>query len=171
MMLRLAFPLIAMMLLTQAPSALAGPDVPPPPGDVSGFDQGGPAPGGPHGPGREMRAIYDKLSPAGRDILKQHHQAMRAQMERDHPAIKAAHDHVLAAMATDPLDREALRRAFAEENSARDLIEQHRQEAQLALLGKLSAADRKIMADSLMGLRERIRDRFERYRERRDQRR
>jgi hypothetical protein len=90
-----------------------------------------------------------KFSPAGRQIMDAEMKAGRDKMESSHAARKAARDKVRAAMMAEPYAANVLRSAFEAERSLAGAQMTEHQEHMLSIMGKLSAADRKVFADSM----------------------
>ena len=94
--------------------------------------------------------MMSKLSPEGRDILRQ---AMaEGPIAVNRAAIDAARKKMLDILAADRLDVAALRSAMSEERAITARQQETHQESMLAAFQKLSAADRKAFADSMRGM-------------------
>ncbi len=150
-MARLAAALLAVAMA--APAAAQGSPPPPPPRPEAGPDAGH---AGVPGIGR-MRGALDALSPEGRAIVRA---AMRDSYDpAARAAIEAARARVLQLIAAEPLDLRALERAMADEGAAVQRHNKRRQERFLAALQRLSAADRKALAEAGLRARERFEER------------
>ncbi|WP_448580364.1 hypothetical protein [Thermaurantiacus sp.] len=96
---------------------------------------------------------FGNVSPEGRAMLLD---ALRANQEADRLALRKARDEVNRLIAADRLDLAAVRRAMAEERKLVSDQQARRQEAMLAVLPKLSEADRKAFAEAAMRGRENV---------------
>ncbi len=107
-----------------------------------------------NGPGMDgmpmMGGMMSKLSPEGRDILRQ---AMaEGPREVNRAAVDAARKKMLDILAADRLDVGALRSAMSEERAIAARQQESHQASMLAAFQKLSAADRKAFAESMRGM-------------------
>lgn len=161
---RLPSLLLAAASLTLIASPLVAQPMPggdmPPPGAPDG------PPGGPGGK-QGMRAVLDKLSPEGRRIVEQSFKDGMADREADQQTRKAARDKVRAAMTTEPFNASALRTAFEEERAIAQAHMKAHHERVVTQMAKLSAADRKVMAEALGSMESRFDKMRERWKERR----
>lgn len=97
------------------------------------------------------------LSPEGRAILRE---AMRdARDPETRAAIEAARARVLQIIAADRLDVRALERAMGEEREAVRRQQERQQARFLETIQRMSAADRKVLADAGLKARERLEQR------------
>ncbi len=100
-----------------------------------------------HGGMPMMGGMFGKLSPEGRDTMRQ---AMAGgPREVDRAAVDAARKKMLDVLAADRLDVAALRSAMAEERAVAARQQETHQAAMLAAFQKLSVTDRKAFADSM----------------------
>ena len=133
-------------------------DAPPPPGMEEG-------PGGPGG----MRSAdrFDGMSVEGKKLLANDMIDGREKSKGFREARQAAREKVRAAMLAEPFNANALRDAFeAERKLASDQMKQHH-EQMAATIAKLSPADRKIFAQGMGRMEDRMKRGGERWKERR----
>jgi Heavy-metal resistance len=105
------------------------------------------APEGP--PPRPMQALLSKLSPEGRAILQAEMEGSKADRQTKGQARRAARDKIRTAMLTEPYNAGALRSAFEEERKLAAEQQKLQHENMVNVLGKLSSADRRLFADSM----------------------
>jgi uncharacterized membrane protein len=103
---------------------------------------------------REMMA---KLSPEGRKILMEDMQSGKNKLEASMSTRKAARDKIRAAMVAEPFNAAALSTAFAEERALAATHQKDHHDHMVSMMGKLSAADRKIFAESMGNMEMRLR--------------
>jgi uncharacterized membrane protein len=114
------------------------------------------------------RDIIGKLSPEGQRIVAEHVRAERQDNADNRARLQAARDRIVNTMAAEPFAADALRKAFADERSISATHQQRRHEATVAMLNRLSPADRKLVAADVSRMMqmgrmwgERIRNRME----------
>jgi uncharacterized membrane protein len=127
------------LLSVCALSTSAFAQIPPPPQDQPHEREGH------RGQRAEMMA---KLSPEGRKIIIADMQTGKAKLEASMASRKAARDKIRAAMIAEPFNAATLSTAFAEERALAATHQKDRNDHMIGMLGKLSAADRKIFAES-----------------------
>jgi uncharacterized membrane protein len=107
----------------------------------------------PDGMGRKM---LEGMSLEGRQIIAVELIDGREKMKAGHDARKAARDKVRAAMIAEPYNANALRSAFEEERKLASDQQKNHHEHMTNVIGKLSAADRKIFAQSIRNMEQRM---------------
>ncbi|MCS6986301.1 MAG: hypothetical protein NZM40_02530 [Sphingomonadaceae bacterium] len=112
-------------------------------------------------PSRLGKGPLAGVSAEGRALIAQ---ALRPGDPRELEALKAARDEVGRLMAAEPLDVAALRRAMAHERRLVAAMHERRQEALLAVLPRLSVADRRAFAQAARRGRDRLEARAEAWR-------
>ena len=107
--------------------------------------------------GARMRDVLMSLSPQGQMVFRKEWLGTEREVAPARKsAIWAAEDNVLAAMAAEPFNPDALRRAYADQRSVMMNNQRERQEHLVEVLKKLSPADRRIMVTQLRTLRKRV---------------
>ena len=106
--------------------------------------------------GGRMRDVLMSLSPQGQMVFRKEWLGTeREEAPSRKSAASAAEDNVLAAMAAEPFNPDALRRAYADQRNVTMNNQRERQEHLVEVLKKLSPADRRIMVNQLRALRKR----------------
>ncbi len=106
--------------------------------------------------GAQMRDVLSQLSPQGQMIFR--NEWLRLEHEagpRRKAASRAVEDGVFAAMAAEPFNPDALRRAYADQRSVIIANQRDRTDRLVDVLRRLSPADRHVMVMQLRALRER----------------
>ncbi len=101
--------------------------------------------------------MMSKLSAEGRKILEADMQDGKNKMESNMSSRKAARDKIRAAMLAEPYNAAALSTAFAEERALAGAQQKQHHDHMTSIMGKLSAADRKIFAESTHNMEMRMR--------------
>ncbi len=115
-----------------------------------------PPPAGPDMRQRHKDDLLTKLSPEGRKIMEAEMSAGRQRMQASHEARKAVRDKVRAAMTAEPFSASTLSAAFAGERKlAQEQMANHHAHM-VGVIGRLSSADRKIFADSMGQMEQRM---------------
>jgi uncharacterized membrane protein len=140
-------------LLGAAVLPAAAQDMPPP---APGFGNSG-RPGG-------LRGTMSQLSPEGRQALKQAMQSLRGDGTREQ--IQAARQQQLEILGAETFDAAAMQRAQMAERNLVAGQQQRRQAALLAAYARMSAADRRVLAQAANQGRALVQNRLERFRDR-----
>jgi uncharacterized membrane protein len=115
--------------------------------------------------GLRLRDVMMKLSPEGRKIMMDSMRAQPDLMKENREKQRINHDRILAIINADKFDAGALKKAFAEERNLNEAAQQNRQDALVSTLSKLSDADRKIVATSMMEMRDKMQERAGKWRD------
>ncbi|MDT7934548.1 MAG: periplasmic heavy metal sensor [Sphingomonadaceae bacterium] len=132
----------------------AAQDMPPPPA---------PGLGNPGRPGG-LRGTMSQLSPEGRQALKQAMQSLRGDGTREQ--IQAARQQQLDILGAETFDAAAMQRAQMAERNLVTGQQQRRQAALLAAYSRMSAADRRVLAQAANQGRAMVQNRLQRFRDR-----
>jgi uncharacterized membrane protein len=101
--------------------------------------------------------MMNKLSAEGRKILEADMQDGKNKMEANMTSRKAARDKIRAAMIAEPYNAATLSAAFADERALAGAQQKQHHDHMTSVMGKLSAADRKIFAESMGNMEMRMR--------------
>jgi uncharacterized membrane protein len=105
--------------------------------------------------GLQMRDVVAALSPAGRALFVGRWLTPMRQANAAHRiTVQRAQDAVFAAMAADPFDAGALRRAYAGERRVATDYQVARQARLVDILARLSPADRHLVVTRLLAIRD-----------------
>jgi Heavy-metal resistance len=102
------------------------------------------------------RKMLEGMSVEGRKIMAVEMIDGREKMKAGHEAREAIRDKVRTAMTAEPFNANVLRSAFEEERKIANDQQKSHHEHMVGVMGKLSVADRKIFAQSMGNMEQRI---------------
>jgi uncharacterized membrane protein len=119
--------------------------------------------------GMRLRDAFQRLSPEGQRIMVESIRSQRAADRAHRDQVAQVRRRVLEQIGADRLDAEAVRRSYADERRMVAEAQARRNDAFVAAVQRLSAADRKTLSAELIRMQDMAQLREQRWRARAEQ--